>query len=604
MVSEVLETQDDACVLNVTRSLSGRRWLWREHGLAPDGVGRTALAIAQRAGLPEIVARILASRGVGADHAADFLDPTLRVFLPDPSRFADMDAAVARLVAAVAARETVAVFGDYDVDGACASAILTLVLRALGCDVRVHIPDRLAEGYGPNAGALARLIDDGATLVVCVDCGTTAPTILNDAARRADVVVLDHHKAEGPLPRVTAVVNPNRPDCASGHGMICAATLSFLTCVGLLRALRRAGRFADTPPPDLLGLLDLVALATICDVMPLNGLNRALVTQGLKVMRGRQRVGIAALLDVAGVLNAPDAFSCGFALGPRINAGGRIAEADLGVRLLLSTDEGEARVLAERLDAINRRRQTVESAILDPALEEAGRQRDEGRAVLFVHGSAWHSGVVGIVAGRIKERFNRPALVGAEADGVIKGSARSVPGLDIGSAILAAHAHGLLLTGGGHAMAAGFSLSVDKAQAFHAFLDERLTDARALPPAVDVLVDGVLAGRGATIDLAADLRRLAPFGAGHDEPMMVLSRVRVVKADRIGRDGNTLRVLLESATGGTRVKALLFRAEDKPFTPALEDRAAPLLHVAGWLRAEQWNGRESIGFFIHDAALA
>jgi len=596
---------ESACVLGVSSSASGRRWLWRSSILAPDGVGRQALALAQRAGLPEIVGRILAARGIDAADAADFLEPTLRVFLPDPSRFIDMDRAAERLAAAVVAGETVGVFGDYDVDGACSTAILTLVLRALGCAVLTHIPDRMTEGYGPNLPALSAMVDQGATALVCVDCGTTAPAVLDEAARRADVVVLDHHKAEGALPRVTAVVNPNRPECDSGHGSICAAALTFLACVALVRTLRRARWFEEgRAVPDLMALLDLVALATVCDVMPLQGLNRAFVTQGLKVMQRRQRIGINALMEVAGVQGTPDAFTCGFALGPRINAGGRIAEADLGVRLLLSEDAGEAQYLAERLDAVNRKRQGVENEILDRAMAEAESQRAQGHAVLFIHGESWHPGVVGIVAGRVKEKFNRPAFVAAESDGVIKGSARSVTGLDVGGAILAAHAHGLLLTGGGHAMAGGFSLSSAHAPAFHAFLDERLEGARALPPAVDVLVDGVVSASGATLSLAQDLARLAPFGAGHDEPLLALSRVRVVRADRIGRDGNSLRVLLEGQTGGERLKALLFRVEEKPFTPLLEDRSGGLLHVVGWLRAESWNGRESVGLFIHDVAVA
>jgi single-stranded-DNA-specific exonuclease len=583
-------------VLKVTESLTGRFWRAR------DGEDRMGLGLAQRLGVPEIVGRILAARGVGFDDAADFLNPTLRALLPDPDRLTDMPAAAERLAAAVAASETVAVFGDYDVDGACSAALLTLFLRGLGCSVLPYVPDRLREGYGPNAPALRALADLGATLIVCVDCGTAAGEILAVLHNRAVVIVLDHHRAEGPPPRVLATVNPNRLDDTSGLHHLCAAGVAFMTAIAALRALRRRGFFAARAEPDLRHLLDLVALATVCDVMPLTGLNRALVVQGLKLMGTRSRPGIAALLDVAATRDKPTAMTCGFALGPRINAGGRISEADLGLRLLLCEDPLLAREMAERLDAVNRQRQTVEANVLDAAMAAASRQMDEGRAVLLVTGKSWHPGVVGIVAGRLKEKFNRPACVGGLADTVIKGSGRSVPGIDLGGAVIAARQSGLLETGGGHAMAAGFSFLEDRQSAFHDYLCDRLSAVLQLPPRPHLDIEAIVSPAGATLELAQGLCRLAPFGQGNEEPVVVLPNVRVARVDRLGNDGNTLRAMVEG--GGSRVKALLFRAGDSPIAEALSDPAGGLLHLAGNLRAESWQGRESVGFFVKDAAKA
>ncbi len=583
--------------LDVAVSLTGRRWLWRR------GEERVGLGIAQRLDLPELIGRLLAARGVGLDDAGHFLDPTLRALLPDPSVLADMDAAAARLAAAVQRGETVAVFGDYDVDGACSAAIITTVLRGLGCPVLTHVPDRLLEGYGPNGPALLSLADRGATLVVCVDCGTAAAAALAAVSGRADVVVLDHHVADGPPPPVLATVNPNRADCASGLGSVCAAAIAFLAAVATLRALRRAGHFAGRAEPDLRELLDLVALATVCDVMPLTGLNRALVVQGLRVMARRARPGIAALLVAAAARDAPTAFTCGFALGPRINAAGRISTSDLGLRLLLSSDPVEARALAETLDSTNRNRQQVEASMLDAALQQAAEQSAAGHAVLLIHGEGWHPGVVGIVAGRIKERYNRPACVGALADGLVKGSGRSVAGVDLGRAVMAARQAGLLATGGGHAMAAGFSLRREQVSAFHAFLNDRLAHAAALPRAADLSVEGTLAVSGATVDLAQQLARLSPFGNGNEEPVFVLPRAQVVRSDRIGKEGATVRAYVQGEGGGPRLKTLLFRAREGALADALLQPGAPL-HLAGHLRAEEWNGTVTAGFFITDAARA
>ena len=521
--------------------------------------------------------------------------------LPDPSRLADMDVAAARLARAVAAGETVAIFGDYDVDGACSAALLATVLQALGCPVHTHVPDRIAEGYGPNLPALQALVARGATLVVCVDCGTAAAQVL-EALAGADIVVLDHHTAEGPPPRVVATVNPNRLDCTSGQRMLCATAVAFLAAVALVRDLRRAGHFASREPPDLMALLDLVALATVCDVMPLVGVNRALVAQGVRVLQRRARPGLAALLEVAQVRDPVGAMALGWALGPRINAGGRISDSGMGLRLLLSPDLLESRPLAATLDGVNRQRQQVESGMLDLALAQAAAQLEAGHAAVLVGGPDWHPGVVGIVAGRIKERFNRPALVAGIADGVAKGSGRSVPGIDLGSAVIAARQHGLLATGGGHPMAAGFSLPEARLAEFHAFLDDRLAAAAALPRAADLVVEATATVAGCGLPLAQSLKKLEPFGNGNEEPVIALPRCRVVRADRIGKDGATIRAFLEGEGGGPRLKGVMFRAKDGPLAETLLSRAGTPLHVAGHLRAEEWNGSTTPGFVITDLA--
>jgi single-stranded-DNA-specific exonuclease len=581
--------------LGIGRSLTGRRWVWRE------GEARLGLAIAQRAGLPELVGRLLAARGVPLEGVGDFLEPTLRAMLPDPSRLIDMDAAAERLAWAVRSGETVAVFGDYDVDGACSGALMVRALRRLGCTVSHYVPDRLKEGYGPNPAAIRALCERGATLIVCVDCGIAAHEALAAAEGRADVVVLDHHKSEGAVPRVAAAVNPNRLDCTSGLRNLCAAAVAFLAVVALHRALRKAGHFIKVEEPSPLELLDLVALATVCDVMPLTGVNRALVAQGLKVMARRGRAGVAALLDVGLVRDVPTAHSLGFVLGPRINAAGRVDEPDLGMRLLLCDDPVEARAMAERLDSVNRRRQEVEAEVLGAAFAAAEAQHAAGHPVLLVCGDGWHPGVVGIVAGRVKEKFNRPACVAGRAGGVAKGSGRSVPGVDLGAAVIAARQAGLLETGGGHAMAAGFSFLEGRREQFHAFLDERLAAAGGLPGAADLVVEGSVAVPAATTDLACQVERLAPFGAGNEEPVFVLPWARVVRADRVGKEGNTIRAFVEGEAGG-RLKAICFRAKEGPLAEALLARQAGPLHLCGQIRAERWNDTVSACLHVVDAA--
>ena len=581
--------------LGVERSLTGRRWVWRH------SEPRIAAALSQQLGLPEVVGRLLAARGLDIDSAGLFLEPTLRALLPDPSKLLDMDAAASRLADAVQRGETLAVFADYDVDGACSGALIVHVLRELGCTVIPYVPDRLAEGYGPNGPAITGLVAKGATLIICVDCGIAAHDALALAAGHADVVVLDHHKAEGPPPRVVAAVNPNRLDCPSGLRQLCAAGVAFLAAVATQRELRRRGFFAARAEPDLRDLLDMVALATICDVVPLIGVNRALVIQGLRVLARRERPGLAALMDLGGARDVPSAHTLGFVLGPRINAGGRISAPDLGLRLLLEQDPIEARGMAERLDAVNRKRQEVEAGVLHAAMQQAEAQQAAGHAVILLYHEGWHPGVVGIVAGRIRERFNRPACVTGFADGLGKGSGRSVPGLDLGAAIIAARQSGMLIAGGGHAMAAGFTIEVARLPELHAHLDERLAAARDLPGAAEQVIEGALTVRGATAELAQSIARLAPFGAGNDEPAFAISRARVVKSGRVGKEGATIRAFLEGEDGG-RLKAICFRAKEGPLAEALLAQGGAPLMLAGHLRAETWNEQTSAGFFVTDAA--
>jgi len=582
----------------VEQSLTGRRWVWRSGPQERVGQG-----LAQQLGVPELMGRLLAARGVSAAEAMVYLDPTLRAMLPDPSVMIDMDRAAARLADAVMGGETIGVFGDYDVDGACSAALLVTLLRQLGCTVVHHVPDRLTEGYGPNTAALRAMVEKGARVIACVDCGTGAHEAFAPLHNHADILVFDHHKSEGPPPPIRAMVNPNRLDCSSGLHHICAAAVTFLGAVALIRTLRKRGFFAARAEPDLRDYLDLVALATVCDVMPLTGLNRAFVTQGLKVMGKRSRPGVAALMEVAKIADAPSVMHCGFSLGPRINASGRIAEADMGLRLLLAEDGELAATLAQTLDVVNKQRQAVEAGISADAMAQAQAQMEAGHGVILLAQEGWHPGVVGIVAGRVKEKFNRPALVAGVSDGIAKGSGRSVPGIDLGAAVIAARQSGLLATGGGHAMAAGFSLPHEALDEFHAFLNDRLGAATALPERPELEVDGALGVYSADVPLAQMVAQLGPFGNGNVEPLFVLPRARVVKVDRIGKDGGTIRAMVEGEGGG-RLKTLLFRAKDGPLAEALSRVGGAPLHLAGYLRAEAWQGRVTAGFFITDAAPA
>jgi len=559
------------------------------------------MMLAQRLGLPEIVGRVLAARGVDAETAPRFLAPALRDWLPDPSAFRDMDRAVARVLQAIQRGERVAVFGDYDVDGATSSALLHRFFRAAGLDLVVYIPDRLSEGYGPNAAALRRLKDEGAAVVITVDCGITAFEALDSAATAGlDVIVLDHHEAEPRLPTAAAVVNPNRLDESDGFGYLAAVGVTFLFVVALNRALRAAGWYRDDrAEPDLLDWLDLVALGTVCDVVPLQGLNRAFVAQGLKVLAGRRNAGLRALADTAGVNERPDAYHLGYLLGPRVNAGGRVGEAGLGARLLASDDPAESGAIAARLDALNVERRAIERRVQDEAVA-AVEVSGAGDCVVAT-GEGWHPGVIGIVAARLRERFDRPACVVALDGGIGKGSGRSVPGVDLGAAIIAARQKGLLIDGGGHAMAAGFTVDRSALPDFRDFLVERIGAAIARIGYVPSIgVDGLLAPGAATPQLVRQLARAGPFGAGNPEPRFALPSVRVGRADVVG-DGH-VRCFLGDAHGGS-VKAIAFRAAGEPLGDALLRTQGAVLHVAGHLRADNWQGRDGSQIIIEDGAL-
>ena len=593
-------------ILGVERSLGGRRWQARTSGVpggSPEADERMGMALAQRLGLPEIVGRLLANRGIVPETAGDFLEPSLKASLPDPSHLKDMDTAVARIVAALESREPMAVIGDYDVDGATSAALLHRYFAALGVPLRLYVPDRIAEGYGPNSEALLRLHDEGIRLVLTVDCGISAHEPLAAAkAAGLDVVVLDHHVAEPALPPAVAVVNPNRLDEDSPHKTLAAVGVTFLLLVALNRALRERGRFGDRPEPDLMALLDLVALGTVCDVVPLLGLNRVLVAQGLRIMARRRNSGLAALADVARVATAPGAYHAGFLLGPRVNAGGRVGRADLGARLLTSEDAGEARRLAEELDRFNTERKAIEQGVLAAALERAETQAAEGLPLILVAGEGWHPGVIGIVASRIVERTARPACVVGIADGTGKGSCRSIAGVDLGAAVIAARQAGLLLNGGGHKMAAGLTVEAGTVEALHAFLCERVGDAVAQAGAVRTLgIDGVLTPAGATRAIQEQIERVGPFGAGNPEPRFALSGVRIAKANIVGE--NHVRCFLADAQGG-RLKAIAFRSLGEPLGDALLKAGGGALHLAGKLRADDWKGREDVQFPIDDGAAA
>lgn len=587
--------------LNVDRSVLGRRW----HARPADE--RLVLALAQGHGLPELVARVLAARGIGPEAADGFLSPTVRSLLPDPSHLRDMDVAAERIAAAIRAGERVAVFGDYDVDGATSSALLHRFFRAAGAELLIYIPDRIAEGYGPNGPALRRLAEQGVRLVVTVDCGTTAFEALDAAAGCGlDLVVVDHHAAEARLPAALAVVNPNRLDDPSPHKNLCAAGVVFLLVVAVNRALRAAGWWTTArPEPDLLAWLDLVALGTVCDVVPLTGLNRALVAQGLKVMARRGNAGIVALADLCKLAEKPDAYHAGFVFGPRVNAGGRVGAADLGARLLSTDDPAEASSLAAQLDAFNGERKAIEGAVLASALEQVEAVAELSEDLVFAVGQGWHPGVIGIVAARLKERFDRPACVVA-VDGVIgKASGRSVRGVDLGAAVIAARHAGLLINGGGHRMAAGFTASADRLDDLRAFLAERIGEQRSVGgPLVPTLeIDGAVAVGGVTPKLVDLLSRLGPFGTGNREPRFALPDARIAKADVVG--ANHVRCILTAGAGtGTRLKAMAFRALDGELGRALLKHGGMPMHIVGYLRPDRWNGNDGVQLMIEDAAPA
>lgn len=576
--------------LGVEASLTGRRWVGP--GVEAE---RSAELLVQRTGLPQAVCQVLARRGVAPEEATGFLAPALRDLLPDPRGLKDMEKAAARFLVALGRRERIAVFADYDVDGGSSAALLLIWLRQMGHGATLYVPDRIDEGYGPNDEAMAALAAEH-DLIICVDCGTLSHGPVA-AAAGADVVILDHHLGGETLPEALAVVNPNRQDEDGSLAHLCAAAVVFLMLVEAGRRLRSAGRTG----PDLMAMLDLVALATVADVAPLTGVNRAFVRQGLKVMARRDRPGLAALADVARMDTAPTAYHLGFLLGPRINAGGRIGQADLGARLLASDDPHEVAALAGRLDALNTERRDVEAGVRAAALAQA-EARGFDAPLVWASGPGWHPGVVGIVASRLKEASNRPAIVIGFEEGIGKGSGRSVSGIDLGAPIQRLAAEGLLIKGGGHKMAAGLTVAEDKLEAAMARLGELLARQGAhLAGPSDLNVTGLLMPAAATVELAEQIEEAGPFGAAAPAPRYVFAEMKIHFAKRVGE--SHLKISFGDGIG-PKMDAICFGAYDTPLGAALEAHGGARFHLAGRLDINSWRGRQSVQLRLEDAARA
>lgn len=588
--------------LGVGQSATGLKWVDR----LGQREANIALAMAQNHGFPDIVTRVLAGRGVGLDDAAAFMEPTLKSLMPDPTSLTDMAPAAARIAKAIIARETVAIFGDYDVDGACSSAILSRFLAHYGIANQIYIPDRIFEGYGPNPAAMQELAKQ-ASLIVTVDCGTNSAAAIDAAkAAGADVVVLDHHQVGGNLPEAAlAIVNPNREDDLSGQGHLCAAGVVFLTLVQTSRILREQGVKLNTDPPDLLSLLDLVALATICDVVPLKELNRAFVVKGLLVARTQQNVGLAALARVSRIGEPLNAFHFAYLIGPRINAGGRIGDAGLGARLLTLDDPDEAMRIAQELDRLNQERQAMETIMLEQAEAEAMAElsSSSGPAILITANDDWHPGIVGLIAARLKERARRPAFaIAFNANGTGSGSGRSINGFDLGKLVRGAVEQGLLVKGGGHAMAAGITVERGKMGALRAFFEEQSAEmVGQLRGNASLAIDGALSAAGATVPLYETMEKAGPFGSGHPQPVLVLPHHRLIDARSVGI--NHIKVTLAGADG-KRINAIAFRAVGSDLGDFLFRQLGQSVHVAGNLALNHWNGSTTTQFRILDAAKA
>lgn len=591
-------TDSERLFLNVRKSATGQKWVDR---LGPREAN-TALAIAQNYGIRDLVARVLAGRGVPLDGAEEFIDPTIRNLMPDPLSLTDMDKAAARIAKAIESREKIAIFGDYDVDGACSSALMARFLQHYDIAYQIYIPDRIFEGYGPNPQAMQDLVAKGASLIITVDCGTnSAPSI--DAARQAgaDVVVLDHHQVGGELPEnAMAIVNPNREDDISGQGHLCAAGVVFLTLVQVAKLMRERGQSV----PDLLSLLDLVALATICDVVPLKGVNRAFVVKGLLVAHAQSNIGLAALARVARIGEPLNAFHLGFMIGPRINAGGRIGDAGLGARLLTLHEPAEAEQIAQELDRLNQERQAMEVQMLAEAEAEALVEISggEGASVIVTASDDWHPGIVGLLASRLKDKARRPAFaIAFNRNNMGSGSGRSINGIDLGKLVAKAVEQGLLVKGGGHAMAAGITIERDKLGAFRGFVeDEAGARVKSLRENQSLSVDGALAASGATVELYQSLQKAGPYGSGHSQPVLVLPHHVLADVRIVGRDH--VKVTLKGADG-KRVNGIAFRAADAPLGQFLLGRIGHPVHIAGTLNLNHWNGMVSTQIQILDAAL-
>nr|WP_321457330.1 single-stranded-DNA-specific exonuclease RecJ [uncultured Cohaesibacter sp.] len=596
------ENESSKSYLGVSKSAKERRWV---EGLDIRGI-ELASAIAQSEDIPDIVARVMVARGQTTESAAHYLDPSLKRLMPDPSCITDMDIAAERIAAAIRGKEKIAIFGDYDVDGATSSALMALFLRHCGCETTVYIPDRIFEGYGPNPTAIDQLIDEKHTLILTLDCGSTSFEALERARdRKIDVVVIDHHQVGEGLPACVALVNPNRQDDLSQLGHLAAVGVTFMTLVAVNRQLRQIG-FYNTgfKAPDLLGWLDLVALGTVCDVVPLIGLNRAFVVKGLMVIRANNSVGLSALLAVSRVSGPVSPYHLGFMLGPRINAGGRIGDAALGARLLMSNDQSEAEHIASELERLNKERQALEQIMLEEAIAQAQHQMldDPDCSSLVTSSADWHAGIVGLLASRLKERFRCPAFaIALGPDGLGTGSGRSITGSDLGAAVRAAHASGLLVKGGGHAMAAGLTIETEKIEEFRHFLTEQLQAQVAHARSHDELkIDAALTATGASEDLVKMLEKAGPYGAGNPEPIFVFPSHKIAFADVVGQGGH-VRCTIANSSGG-KLKGICFRAAEEPIGKLLLENRGQSLHVAGSLSLDYWQGRPSVQLRIIDAA--
>ncbi len=594
------EIEDRPPFLGVAASARG--FVWRER-LDP-ACANIATAISQRHGLPELLGRVLAARDVGIDDVPTVLDPTVKALMPDPSTLRDMDKAAGRLADAIVARQPVAVFGDYDVDGATSSALVHRYLTHHGLGCRIYIPDRMFEGYGPNPAAIELLVNEGAKLILTVDCGATSFEPLAVARRLGiDVIVVDHHQCDERLPDVTALINPNRQDDLSGLGHLSAAGVTFLLLVATTRELRRRRTYeARLSEPDLLSLLDLVALSTVCDVVPLQGLNRAYVTKGLQVMSRRQNIGLTALLDAAGLNQPPTPYHLGFVLGPRINAGGRIGDAALGARLLAGTDQLEAARIAQVLEKLNKERKAIETEMLEQATAEAESlvSADPALAILVLGSEDWHKGVVGLVASRLTERFQRPACVISWEKGVGTASLRSVVGVDIGAAVRAATTLGHLVKGGGHAMAAGLTVEAARADALRSFLKAELgASASSARAQAGLDIDGAMTSAGVSDELMQLIDRAGPYGQGNPQPRFAFPAHRVSQARIVGEQH--VRFVLQAADG-SRLNSVAFRAAGQPVGKLLLGSGGLPIHVAGTLKRDSWGGRHKTELMVDDAA--
>ena len=578
--------------LSVEKSCTGRLWLARDYD------ERITQALTQRHALPDIVARSLNARGITLDDAPLFLDPKLRDLLPDPSRFKDMDKAAARFVEAVINNEHIAVYGDYDVDGATSAALLLRFAKALSVTLRLYVPDRKLEGYGPNAEAMRTLAQEGVKLVICVDCGTTAHEALAAANEAGlEVIILDHHASEPVLPPCVALVNPNRLDESGDYTTLAAVGVTYLFIVACNRVLRAKNFYSKKiPEPDLLQWLDLVALGTICDVVKLTGLNRSFVAQGLRIAAQRRNIGIATLAQMAGAKKM-DTYAAGFLLGPRVNAGGRIGQSDLGAKLLSTEDASVAATLAQHLHALNAERREIEAKVL---AEAEGLTLNKDEPMAFVASENWHPGVIGIVASRLKDKFRHPALVISVEGEIGKGSGRSIGNIDLGAHIIAARQAGHLINGGGHKMAAGFTVAKDKIETLRKFLAERIGKQMLDEPLVPTLtLDGMVAGAALTPNFVRQIEKLGPFGTGNSEPRFALADCKIIRADIVGEK----HVSIVFMQGGARLRGIAFRAMENDLGQALLARM-DRIHLAGHLRIDEWQGDERVQMHISDAAVA